>query len=105
MSEFNNVNVPKAANQYFDGKVTSRTLKFENGDTKTLGIMMPGEYTFGTQEKELMEITSGELEYKLDGSDTWNSITGPDQFYVDANSSFDVKSTTIIDYCCSYIKE
>ena len=47
MSEFNNVTVVKKANQYFDGKVTSRTVKFSDGTRKTLGIMMPGEYTFG----------------------------------------------------------
>ena len=56
MSEFANVTVVKAANIYFDGKVTSRTIKFGNGTTKTLGIMMTGDYEFNTSEKELMEI-------------------------------------------------
>ena len=46
MTEFKNVTATKAANFYFDGKVTSRTLTFEDGTTKTLGIMMPGEYEF-----------------------------------------------------------
>ena len=31
MSEFNNVTVVKAANVYFDGKVSSRTVKFADG--------------------------------------------------------------------------
>ena len=30
-------------------------------EIKTLGIMMPGEYTFGTNEAELMEIIAGEV--------------------------------------------
>ncbi len=34
--EFKNVTVVKAANVYFDGKVTSRTILFENGERKTL---------------------------------------------------------------------
>ena len=103
MSEFNNVNVPKAANQYFDGKVTSRTLKFENGDTKTLGIMMPGEYTFGTNEAEIMEMLSGDLEIKLPNEE-WKTLNTPETFNVGANLSFDVKVTKVTDYCCSYIK-
>ena len=31
MSEFNNVTIVKAANIYFDGKVTSRTVQFADG--------------------------------------------------------------------------
>lgn len=40
MEQFNNVTVVKKANIYFDGKVTSRTVKFEDGTYKTLGSMM-----------------------------------------------------------------
>ncbi|MEI8344575.1 MAG: pyrimidine/purine nucleoside phosphorylase, partial [Candidatus Omnitrophota bacterium] len=47
MNEFNNVTVVKTANVYFGGKVTSRTVLFADGSKKTLGIMLPGEYTFG----------------------------------------------------------
>ena len=59
MSEFKNVTVVKKANVYFDGKVTSRTLLFPDGSKKTLGMMLPGEYEFGTASKELMEILVG----------------------------------------------
>lgn len=104
MSQFNNVTVDKKASVYFDGKVTSRTVRFDDGSHKTLGIMLPGDYTFGTADKEIMEIMSGELEVQLPGSDVWNTITGPQSFDVPANSSFNVKAKTIIDYCCSYLK-
>ena len=104
MTEFKNVTVAKAANFYFDGKVTSRTLAFEDGTTKTLGIMMPGEYEFGTAEAEIMEITSGELDVKLPGSSEFISIKGGEQFDVPANSKFQVNVKIITDYCCSYIK-
>jgi uncharacterized protein YaiE (UPF0345 family) len=102
MSEFNNVTIVKKANQYFDGKVTSRTVKFADGTRKTLGIMNPGEYTFGTAEAELMEIQAGDLEVKLPGSDEWLVIKGEGSFEVPANSSFDVKVNAVADYCCSY---
>ena len=61
MSNFENVTVVKAANIYFDGKVTSRVLQFADGSKKTLGIMMPGDYEFGTDDNELMEIQVGEM--------------------------------------------
>ncbi|MGZ8496400.1 MAG: pyrimidine/purine nucleoside phosphorylase, partial [Candidatus Binatia bacterium] len=67
-SEFTNVTVIKKANVYFDGKVVSRTVVFADGSKKTLGIMQPGEYEFGTGDKELMEIISGELDVALPGA-------------------------------------
>jgi purine/pyrimidine-nucleoside phosphorylase len=103
MSKFENVSVVKAANIYFDGKVTSRTVEFANGDVKTLGIMMPGEFRFGTAKKEIMEILSGQVEILLPGEDLWRKISGGDSFEVPANSAFDIKVLSVTDYCCSYI--
>jgi len=104
MSKFTNVSVTKAANIYFDGKVTSRTVHFDDGSRKTLGIMQMGDYEFGTSERELMEILSGELEYKLAGAD-WKSVKGGDSFEVPANSKFQLKVKKITDYCCSYFAD
>lgn len=44
MSQFDNVSIVREANIYFDGKVTSRVVLFQDGTRKTLGIMLPGEY-------------------------------------------------------------
>lgn len=104
MSQFNNVHVIKKANVYFDGKVTSRAVLFENGTKKTLGIMLPGEYEFSTTVKEEMEILAGKLEYKLEGQD-WQVIEGSGVFYVPANESFQLKVHEVADYCCSYLNE
>jgi uncharacterized protein YaiE (UPF0345 family) len=103
MSEFKNVTVVKKANIYFDGKVTSRTLLFSDGSRKTLGIMLPGEYEFGTASKELMEILSGDLEVLLPGADGWESVKEGEAFEVPAHSKFKLKVRNITDYCCSYI--
>lgn len=103
MKEFDNVSIAVEGNSYFDGAVTSRTINFANGSHKTLGFMQPGEYEFGTNEAELMEITSGEMEVKLPDSDAWQSIQGGESFNVPANSKFQVKASTMIDYCCSYL--
>jgi len=103
LAKFENVTVVKEANIYYDGKVTSRTVEFENGEVKSLGIMLPGEYTFNTADKEIMEIMSGELEIRLKGED-WRVLNTPETFEVEASSSFDLKIKTVTDYCCSYIK-
>jgi len=103
MAKFENVTVVKEANIYYDGKVTSRTVEFADGEIKSLGIMLPGEYTFNTADKEIMEMMSGELEIKLPGEE-WKTLSTPETFEVPANSSFDLNIKTVTDYCCSYIK-
>ena len=103
MSKFENVTAVKEANIYHNGNVTSRTLEFGDGSIKSLGIMLPGEYTFGTNEAEIMEMLSGELDIKLPGEE-WKTLNTPESFNVPANSSFDLKIKTVTDYCCSYIK-
>lgn len=103
MTEFTNVSIIKKANIYYDGKVTSRAVIFSDGSKKTLGIMFPGEYEFGTEEKEIMEIMAGDLEILLPGDDEWKTINSGESFEVPANSKFGIKIKTITDYCCSYI--
>ena len=103
MAKFENITIKKEANIYYDGKVTSRSIEFADGEVKSLGIMLPGEYTFGTNEAEIMEMMSGELEVKLPGEE-WKTLNTPESFNVGAKASFDVKVKTVTDYCCSYIK-
>lgn len=104
MSEFNDVSITREANIYFDGKVTSRAVHFPDGTTKTLGIMLPGDYEFGTEAKELMEILSGDLEIQLAGED-WRKVSPGESFEVPANSSFKLRIFEVTDYCCSYLAQ
>ncbi|MCC0662650.1 pyrimidine/purine nucleoside phosphorylase [Clostridioides sp. ZZV15-6597] len=105
MSEFRNVNAVKKANVYFDGKVSSRVLIFPNGERKTLGLMLPGEYTFSTREEEIMEMLAGSMDVKLPGSNEFVTYTEGQKFNVPSDSSFDLKVTEVVDYCCSYIAD
>lgn len=99
------IDLVKKANIYFDGNVTSRSYVDSEGNNKSLGIMMPGEYTFGTDAAEHMEIISGNVEVLLSGLESnWEEIKAGEYFEVPANSSFDIKVNEITDYCCSYIK-
>lgn len=103
MSEFHNVSVVKKANVYFGGNVSSRTIKFADGSSKTLGFMLVGEYTFNTAAPELMEIIDGELEVLLPDSE-WQSVKGGESFNVPANAKFTVKINTPTDYICSFLE-
>ncbi len=102
MSKIKNITITKEANIYYDGRVTSRSIFLENGSIQSLGIMLPGKYTFGTEAAEIMEIMSGELDIKLPNEE-WKTLSTPETFNVPANSSFDLKIKTVTDYCCSYI--
>jgi uncharacterized protein YaiE (UPF0345 family) len=104
MSEFTNVTVVKKANVYFGGNVSSRTVRFADGSVKTLGFMLPGEYTFNTADAEIMEIIDGDLDVLLPGADAWQTVKGGEAFDVPANAAFTVKINTPTDYCCSFIK-
>jgi len=103
MSEFKGVTVVKKANVFFGGGVTSRTVLFEGGAKKTLGIMQPGEYEFSTNAPEIMEILSGELEVLLPSNSAWGKMAAGDSFNVAANATFKLKVKTLTDYCCSFI--
>lgn len=103
MQEFKNVTVVKKANIYFDGKVTSRTVLFADGIKKTLGIMFPGEYEFGTAEKEIMEILAGDLDVLIPGTPGWQTVVAGASFEVPAHSKFKLKVKSLTDYCCSYV--
>jgi uncharacterized protein YaiE (UPF0345 family) len=105
MKKFNNVTISAVANIYFDGQVTSRKVTFADASVKTLGIMMPGEYTFSTVEEELMEIQQGNVSVLLPDSNTWQTFTANQAFGVPANSSFKIRVITLADYCCSYITQ
>ena len=103
MDKFEAVKVVKAANIYFDGKVTSRSVEFADGSVKTLGIMLPGEYKFNTGKPELMEIQSGQLSYCLKDETQWHDVKGGQSFKVPGNSSFELKVTQVADYICSFL--
>ena len=103
MSEFKGVTIVKEANIYFGGNVSSRTILFSDGSRKTLGILLPGEYEFNTDDKEILEIMSGGLEVSLSEDEGWKSVSAGESFEVPAQHKFKVKVKDITDYCCSYI--
>lgn len=105
MEQFSNVSIVKKANIYFEGKVTSRTIQFADGSHKTLGIMLPGEYEFGTATAEDMEMLAGSMSVLLPGEQQWQTFSAGESFSVPANAKFKLKVAVVVDYCCSYATE
>jgi uncharacterized protein YaiE (UPF0345 family) len=99
---FDGVTVVKRANVYYDGKVTSRTVLLPDGSKKTLGIMLAGDYDFGTDAPEVMEVLGGALTVKLPGALEWRTFEAGESFSVPGNSRFQLKVSGVADYCCSY---
>lgn len=103
MDRFSNVDVVKKANVYYDGRVTSRTVFFQDGSRVTLGVILPGRYEFSTGAAEHMEVLAGPLRALLPGSEAWQTFEAGQAFDVPANSSFQVEADQVADYCCAYL--
>ena len=100
--KFENVSVLTQANVYFDGKVVSHSVLFADGSKKTVGLIYPGKFHFGTQLAEKMEIVAGECRVVIDGRTA--TYAAGQAFEVAANSGFDIEVTAgICEYICSYL--
>ena len=101
---FHGVTALTKANVYFEGKVTSHTLLFPDGSKKTLGLIYPGQFHFGTDKAERMEIVSGECRVRIDGQTLHDSHAAGAVFNVPACSGFDIEvEQGICQYICSFL--
>ena len=98
--EFPNVTAVAKANVYFEGRVVSHTLLSADGSKRTLGLIYPGEYHFGTDAAEKMEIVDGTCSVVLDGSSAISSYGAGTAFDVPAKSGFTI---TVKDGICQYV--
>jgi len=102
--QFSNVTAIAKANVYFDGKVVSHTILLPSGEKKTLGLIYPGSFHFGTGKAERMEITAGACHVKIDGDPTARDYGSGTHFDVPANSGFDIViDGGICEYVCSFL--
>jgi uncharacterized protein YaiE (UPF0345 family) len=103
-AEFRNVTAVAKANIYFDGKVVSHSILFPDGTKKTLGLIYPGKFHFGTDKAERMEIVAGQCAVRLDGQSALASYAGGERFEVPAKSGFDIEVTQgVCEYICSFL--
>ena len=87
-------------NEYFEGKVKSLGFQRE-GVPFTAGVVLPGEYTFDTQNEEHITVTVGELEVHPPGSE-WRIVKVGETVVIPAKSSFDLKVKRPVSYICMY---
>lgn len=88
-------------NEYFDGKVKS--IGFEASEGKaTVGVMVAGEYEFGTSTQETMKVISGSLTVLLPGASAETVFHPGETFEVAGGQSFKVKTTEASAYLCLY---
>lgn len=102
--QFENVTAVAKANVYFDGKVVSHSILFTDGSKKTLGLIYPGKFHFGTDKAERMEIVAGSCFVKLDSQSETTEYSAGNFFDVSAKSGFDIEvAAGICEYVCSFI--
>jgi hypothetical protein len=103
-SEFRGVTAVTKANVYFDGKVVSHSLLFPDGGRKTLGLIYPGTFHFGTDQAERMEIVAGSCQVKLDGQSAVNTYAAGQAFEIPAKSGFDIAvQSGLCEYICTFL--
>lgn len=106
MSSFSNVTVDAKANVYFGGSVVSHTVHFTDGTKKTLGLIYPGKFHFGTAAPERMEIIAGSCEVIMDGTKDVINVEAGSAFDVPGNNGFIIKVVEgICEYICTFLPE
>ena len=103
-TQFAGVTVVTKANVYFGGNVVSHTVLFPDGAKKTLGLIRPGSYHFGTDAAERMEIVAGECTVTLDGQTGARTYAAGTAFDVPAKSGFTIAVPSgLCEYICSFL--
>ncbi|MGR5132422.1 pyrimidine/purine nucleoside phosphorylase [Vibrio alfacsensis] len=89
-------------NSYFAGGVKSLGFN-QQGQDVSVGVMLPGEYTFGTQAPERMTVVKGALIVKKSGEADWVTYNSGEFFEVEGNSSFELEVKDATAYLCEYL--
>ena len=103
-TQFPGVTVHTKANVYFDGKVVSHTVLLPDGAKKTLGLIYPGSYHFGTGAPERMEVVAGACSVTLDGQTAVKHYAAGTYFDIPGKGGFTVAvESGLCEYICSFL--
>ncbi|MFZ4892980.1 pyrimidine/purine nucleoside phosphorylase [Plantibacter sp. Mn2098] len=93
------------SNDYFDGAVKSIGFPIDSPDaaTASVGVMAPGEYTFGTGKAEEMTVVTGVLTVLLPATTEWQRFGAGTRFHVPGESSFQLRVEEPTAYLCRYL--
>jgi uncharacterized protein YaiE (UPF0345 family) len=87
-------------NRYFEDNVQSLGFTDAKG-AASVGVIDPGEYSFGTSTREIMAVIAGTLEYRLPGAE-WASASAGQAFTAPQGVTFDVRAAAPVAYLCRY---
>lgn len=103
-TEFPSATVHTKANVYFDGRVVSHTVITAEGAKKTLGLIFPGSFHFGTVAPERMEIVAGACSVTPDGGAGAHDYGAGESFEVPGDSGFTIEvKDGLCEYICSFL--
>jgi len=91
------------SNEYFSGKVKSIGFTSSSTGRASVGVMEPGEYTFGTAQSEEMTVISGALHVLLPGETEWKTYEAGQLFNVPGHSEFHLQVADTTTYLCRYL--
>lgn len=80
------------SNEYFSGKVKSIGFTSSSTGRASVGVMVEGEYTFGTAAPEEMTVVSGALNVLLPGETEWKVYAAGETFNVLGTVNFICRS-------------
>lgn len=83
-------------NTYFDEAVQSLGFVMANGTKATAGVLLPGEYTFNTNQEEHMQVVSGAC--AMNG----RSMQPGETCIVPEKSALKIVATEPVAYLCTY---
>lgn len=93
MSQFEKATVIQKANVFFDGKCVSHTVYTENGEKKSVGVILPGvQLTFNTSTPETMDCVDGRCRVQLPGTTEFKEFGPGETFSVKAGETFVIEA-------------
>lgn len=88
-------------NRYFDDNVLS--IGFENSaGQQSAGVMLPGDYVFGTSQDETMTVMSGALTIQRQSDADSVTFSAGQSFEVPKDQEFKVHVSEPTAYLCHY---
>lgn len=91
-----------SVNEYFDGKVKSLGFASTSGKA-TVGVMVAGEYEFGTGAPEKMTLIEGAWELKLPGAAEFRSFARGETADIPGDSKFQLRILVDSAYLCQFV--
>ncbi|WP_423252540.1 pyrimidine/purine nucleoside phosphorylase [Vibrio vulnificus] len=83
-------------NSYFAGNVKSLGFN-QQGEDSSVGVMLPGNYTFGTDAPERMTVVKGALVIKREGDEEWSTYQAGETLEVGGKMVFGSGSGEVSD--------